>query len=345
MTGFPAHARRPLPRRSRMLISLAATLPLILLAGLLVLPGAASAGVPVGPDLVVSMSDAPDPVAPGGSVTITILVSNQGNDDSYSTSMNFFTGAVSIVSADTSQGEGCTSEGTSVSCDLGYIPGAFSSGAAPAPALAFNEAQVTIVVAAPDAPGSFESTATADSSEQTEQNPGDNSDTETTTVSSGDSDSGTIPPGGSLSTVNGTQGNPVTQSDPFALTLKNSSNQALDASIAEEPCDGTQSGDPLCTTSRLGGVLGNFQFQPATTLRVLGAVGPVVTVGKLYYDRTLARLRSGFKIFYQKQPGDPVVRLPRCDPLETECFRVKKLASGDQVVRVAFSTDPRITRG
>ena len=76
-----------------------------------------------------------------------------------------------------------------------------------------------------------------------------------------------------------------------------------------------------------------------------GSVGPVVTVGKLYYDRTLVRLRNGFKILYQKNPGSPVVRLPRCDPHETECFRVKNLASGDQIIRVAFSSDPRVTRG
>ena len=87
------------------------------------------------------------------------------------------------------------------------------------------------------------------------------------------------------------------------------------------------------------------QFQPTTTLRLRGSVGPVVTIGKLYYDRTLVRLRNGVKILYQKNPGGPVVRLPRCDPNETECFRVKNLASGDQIIRVAFSSDPRVTRG
>ena len=53
---------------------------------------------------------------------------------------------------------------------------------------------------------------------------------------------------------------------------------------------------------------------------------------------------SGVRIFYQKADG-PVIRLPRCDPMNTECFRVKNLASGDQIIRVAFSGDPRVTRG
>jgi len=143
--------------------------------------------------------------------------------------------------------------------------------------------------------------------------------------------------------VNGIQGNPVNQDD-FALNPKNTSNQTLDASISEEPCDGSPTGDPLCSQPRLGGVLGNFQFEPATTTFVTAAASPVVTVGKLYYDRTLKNQANGVKILYQKTEGSPVIRLPRCDPMTTECFRVKNLASGDQI-RVAFSGDPRVTRG
>ena len=51
---------------------------MFLLAGLLVAPGMASAGVS-GPDLVVSIQDDPDPVEPGATVTFTVLVANEGN--------------------------------------------------------------------------------------------------------------------------------------------------------------------------------------------------------------------------------------------------------------------------
>jgi hypothetical protein len=350
MSLSPAGALRRGPRRSRALTGVAAALPLIVLAGLLVLPGAASAGELFDPDLVVSISDSPGTVAPGGTVTFTVLVTNTGNEDSTNTSALFFSPEADVESVGSSQGECSIVEGKGsqyVDCQLGTIQAPFSSAAAPTPAgVASNQAQITVVTTAPSESGSFTSDAQAfpGGEGETDQNLADNQDSETTFVESGDSDSGTIPPGGSLSTVNGTQGNPVNQGDPFALTLKNSSNQALDASIAEEPCNGTQSG-PLCSTPRLGGVLGNFQFQPAAGLRVLGASGPVVTIGKLYYDRTLVNQTRGVRIFYQKNPGAPVVRLPRCNPLETECFRVKNLASGDQVIRVAFSSDPRVTRG
>ncbi len=94
--------------------------------------------------------------------------------------------------------------------------------------------------------------------------------------------------------MNGIQGNPVNQDD-FALNPRNTSNQTLDASISEEPCDGSPTGDPLCSQPRLGGVLGNFQFEPATTTFVTAAASPVVTVGKLYYDRTPQEIRrTGF---------------------------------------------------
>lgn len=337
---------------------LAASLPMFLLAGLLVTPGMASAGVPYGPDLVVSIQDSPDPVEPGGTVTFTVLVANVGNEDSYSTTVNFNTEGVDIVSAETSQGEGCTEDGTSVSCDLGYIEGTYSSGDAIAPLLASNEAEAVIEVTAPSEDGQFDSSATADSlggeGGQSDTNPSDNEDSETTTVEGeggGDSDSGTIDPGESLSTVPGTNANPVTTDDPFAVSLENVSDQTLEGSVSEEACDGSQEGDPLCSVPRVGGVAGDFQFTPAgpsiTTTTSGGSLEPAVAVARLFYDKTVLQGVDGFKIFFQKDSESPVLKLQRCKAgvRRTECFKTNKKKSGDQIVRVFLNEDPRVTRG
>ena len=68
-----------------------------------------------------------------------------------------------------------------------------------------------------------------------------------------------IDPGETLSTVTGTNAQPVNAQDPFAIGLTNVSDQSLDGFIEEEPCDGSQEG-PLCGTPRVGGVAGNFVF-------------------------------------------------------------------------------------
>lgn len=337
--GSGGTPRTSLSRRSRRLVGIALTLPAFLLAALLVLPGAATAGEGGGPDLTVTMSDNIfDPVPPGGTVTFNIHVSNSGSGDSFDTHVSFTTTGASVISAgDTADGN-CTWEGTSASCDLGLIPTS-------------SLEQVVVDVEAPDTPGTvFQSTATASSTDQTDELPADNSDTETTTVEEGsdDSDAGPIPPGGSLSTVQGTPGNPASPDDPFALELTNVSGQPLVGSIDEEDCDGTQAGDPLCSQPRLGGKAGDFRFSPSggIALRLLAPAAAPVTVAKLFYDRTLVRQADGVRIFYQKASDDPVIRLSRCDDgRRTECFRVKKLASGDQIVRVPLKDDPRITRG
>jgi hypothetical protein len=356
---MPPVSRSAAPRRRRKLLAvLAASLPMFLLAGLLVAPGMASAGIPYGPDLVVSIQDNPDPVTSGGTVTFTVLVANVGNEDSYSTTVNFNTDGDDIVSATSSSEGECSSEGTSVTCDLGYIPGSNVSGGgeAPVPLLAFNEAEAVIEVTAPSEDGQFDSSAIGasfDEGPQSDTNPSDNEDSETTTVESegGDSDSGTIDPGETLSTVPGTNANPVTTADPFAVSLENVSDGSLDGSVAEEACDGSQESDPLCSQPRVGGVLGNYQFvQSAPALRlptVAGSLQPPVAIARLFYDKTVVQGVKGFRIFYQKNPGGPVLRLQRCQAGEliTECFKTNKKKSGDQIVRVPLSSDPRVTRG
>ncbi|MGH2631282.1 MAG: hypothetical protein ACRDHI_12115 [Actinomycetota bacterium] len=159
--------------------------------------------------------------------------------------------------------------------------------------------------------------------------------------SGGDSDSGVVPPGGLLTTRDG----PINAADPFAIGLKNIGDQALNATIQEEQCDGSQS-DELCNKPRVGGVAGNFIFQPVeSTTRGL-AVSEAVAVAKLFYDRSVLEGVSGFRIFYQKDFSSPVIKLPRCGHgVRTECFQSKRRENGDEIVRVRLSNDPRVTRG
>ena len=68
-------------------------------------------------------------------------------------------------------------------------------------------------------------------------------------------------------------------------------------------------------------------------------------IRRLFYDATLVAQADGVRIFYQKNPEDPALMLRRCnDDRRTECFRIKRLASGDQIIRVPFKDD-LVTRG
>lgn len=163
-------------------------------------------------------------------------------------------------------------------------------------------------------------------------------------------DEGTLPPGGTLSTVQGPGGNPVTPADPFALQLRNNTAGALEGTIIEEDCDGTQEGDALCAVPRVGGSAGNFLFSTGDTQALTAKTGPrkkPVAIARLYYDRSVIKPWAPIKIYYQKAFGSPVRLLPVCGFLgiRTECFTVKVLKSGDQIVKVPLSADPRVTRG
>lgn len=158
-------------------------------------------------------------------------------------------------------------------------------------------------------------------------------------------------PGERISTLDG----PLNAADPFAVAMKNVGNQVLfDVRIEERRCDGSQTDDLCSVEGRVGGVAGNFIFfDPGSTFR--GSSTAPVVVARLYYDRSLLHGVRGFKIFGQKPDGD-VFRLPPCDRFDhggddrtgnrrTECFSGKKLANGDEVVRIPLSFDPKFTRG
>ena len=160
-----------------------------------------------------------------------------------------------------------------------------------------------------------------------------------------DSRTGIVPPGSSLTTLDG----PLNADDPFAVALKNISTQPLDVTIEEEPCDGTQEGDPLCSEPRVGGVAGDFIFQPASTETPAATTttsNPAVVIARLYYDVSVLQGVRGVRIFWQKTPGGEVRRLPKCDDGQTiECWVKEQKSNGDQIIRFKLRQDPRFTRG
>lgn len=82
-------------------------------------------------DLSVAQTDSPDPVPAGQDVTYTIRVENAGPADATGvTLLDELPDRVTLRSATTSQGGGCSESGGLVRCDLGTIPAGRSADAA-----------------------------------------------------------------------------------------------------------------------------------------------------------------------------------------------------------------------
>ncbi len=129
------------------------------------------------PDLAISVSDAPDPVATGGDITYTLAVTNNGGDASGVSVAETVPDHTTGVSLAGPQGSTCSdadgaSAGSSLTCSL--------------PSLARGaSATFTFVVHVDaDAPGPISNSASAsdDGANGTDSTPQDNSGTETTTV-------------------------------------------------------------------------------------------------------------------------------------------------------------------
>jgi uncharacterized repeat protein (TIGR01451 family) len=74
-------------------------------------------------DLAVDIADGPDPVAVGGIVTYTIVVTNSGPLEATGVrATNTLPGSATFVSANSSQGT-CTNSGGTITCTLGTLPG------------------------------------------------------------------------------------------------------------------------------------------------------------------------------------------------------------------------------
>jgi uncharacterized repeat protein (TIGR01451 family) len=129
-------------------------------------------------DLALSLADAPDPVAPGNTLTYSIQATNLGpSDSSGMTVSDTLPAALTFVSAT----PGCTVAGSTVTCALG--------GVAP------NVAQTITVdaIVNPGTIGSFTSSATV-SGNETDPVGGNDSDTEMTQVSLRELAHGTLLP-------------------------------------------------------------------------------------------------------------------------------------------------------
>jgi CSLREA domain-containing protein/uncharacterized repeat protein (TIGR01451 family) len=136
-------------------------------AQVIALATATPTNTPVGlsADLSVTQTDSPDPVAFGGELTYTIIVTNNGPNDTSSTTLTDDLPIGIPVSAVSSQGS-CSEAGGIVTCNLGGLTFAAS-------------ATVTIVV---NGVGGAPVNVIMVSSDLPDYSPGNNTHTETTTV-------------------------------------------------------------------------------------------------------------------------------------------------------------------
>ncbi|WP_158002462.1 DUF11 domain-containing protein [Methyloterricola oryzae] len=162
--------------------------------------------VAVGADLAVSVSDAPDPVSPGGSLTYTALVSNYGPGSASNVQFSLTLPAgVTFVSASA----GCTPSVGRVDCTIGNLASGQNVGA-------------SIVTVAPPTFGGINASAQVSASEA-DPNPSNNSAAPATTIA------GTAGAPGNLPTVdlsikfNGPRKVKLNSTRTFSLTIKNRS--------------------------------------------------------------------------------------------------------------------------
>jgi uncharacterized repeat protein (TIGR01451 family) len=159
--------------RGRMGVALAAGLAVFAALAILLLaangPGKAAAA-PLDPaDLSVTLSDSPDPVATGASLTYTLRIHNAGPDPATNTIVtDGLPGGVTFVSATVSGGD-CDRTGSKVVCDLGTVT-------------TTADRTITIKTTVKKKSGEMTNSASV-TSEITDPVPGNNLDTELTKIS------------------------------------------------------------------------------------------------------------------------------------------------------------------
>jgi uncharacterized repeat protein (TIGR01451 family) len=195
--------------------------------------GAFEVMVAPSPDLAVSKTDSPDPVVINDQLTYTLTVNNAGEGDASGVTLtDTLPVSVNFVSVTTSQGS-CGEAVGVVTCNLGDL----ASGA---------NAIVTLVVK-PTATGTLTNNVTVESAE-TDENPGNNSDTEQTTVN---------PPSAPLclgqpATIIGTPGDDTLNGTP--------GNDVIVGRSGNDRIDGRGGNDKICGNEgndRLSGSDGN----------------------------------------------------------------------------------------
>jgi uncharacterized repeat protein (TIGR01451 family) len=124
-----------------------------------------------GADLSVTKADSPDPVAPGGSLTYTLTVTNQGPDAATDVQLtDTLPAGVAFVSV-TPGSPACSQSGGVVTCNLGTLAAGAST-------------QATIQVTAPGTAGAITNSVQV-SSGIPDSNPSNNTATAVTTVGAG----------------------------------------------------------------------------------------------------------------------------------------------------------------
>jgi uncharacterized repeat protein (TIGR01451 family) len=249
----------------------AAILVLALAAVLLVDggPGKASAAALDPADLSLNLSDSPDPVSTGATLTYSIKVHNAGPDAATNTSVTeSLPGGVSFVTASASGGGTCKKTGNKIVCDLGTVT-------------TTADRTVTIKAAVTKKSGSVTASASV-GSDVTDPAPANNLDSETTTIAK--------PPepikcAGEAVTILGTDG-PDTLVGTFA-------NDVIRADDGDDVIYGFGGGDVICGgtgTDKIRAGRGNDE--------VLGGRGSDFIRGKrgddaLHGERGRDRLRGG----------------------------------------------------
>jgi uncharacterized repeat protein (TIGR01451 family) len=242
------------------------------LAAVLILdgaPGKASAAAIDPADLSLSLSDSPDPVSTGSTLTYAIKIHNAGPDDATNTSVTeSLPGGVSFLTATASGGGTCKKTGTKIVCDLGTVT-------------TTADRSVTIKVAVTKKTGSMTASASV-GSDVTDPAPANNLDSETTTIAKPPAP---IKCAGEAVTILGTDG-PDTLVGTFA-------NDVIRADDGDDVIYGFGGGDIICGgtgTDKIRSGRGNDE--------VLGGPGSDFIRGKrgddgLHGDKGRDRIRGG----------------------------------------------------
>src|SRR4051812_14872368 len=152
--------------------------------------GAAAASDPA--DLSLTLSDSPDPVATGATLTYTAKVHNAGPDSATNTNVtSALPGGVTFVSATTAGGT-CARTGNKVVCDLGTVT-------------TTADRTITLKTTVTKKSGQLSSSASV-TSDVSDTNQGNNLDTETTTIAKPPKPPSPVTCAGQVATVVGTDG-------------------------------------------------------------------------------------------------------------------------------------------
>ncbi|MBH1970790.1 MAG: DUF11 domain-containing protein [Moraxellaceae bacterium] len=169
-------------------------------------------------DIVVNQSDSPDPIAAGGLLTYTIVLTNNGPDDATGVVLTDTIPATTAFSSVSTTKGSCTGT-TSITCTVG--------------SLLNGESATILIKVIPSTVGTITNTATSTRNEP-DSNATNNADTDVTTVQTGTD----------LSITKTDSADPVAQADAFSYTItaRNNGPYALGATDVLTMTDNIPSG-------------------------------------------------------------------------------------------------------